>query len=145
VLGGKVYWGAHGDAGEFRSTFCDGPGELQFSLPKSTLSRIASDPGALAGLIDELARNMAMLVNTMDFDRVYVGGNIESLDADIPGLLGKRFAENWMYPFKKGVAVNYSSLGAKAVAYGAAGMVLARLISEKGLPGLGSIVALAES
>jgi len=140
VLGGKVYSGAHGDAGEFRSTFCDGPGELQFSQPKATLSRIESDRGALSGVVDELARNMAMLVNTMDFDRVYIGGSIESLDSDFPSRLEQRLKDNWMYPFTKDIRIQYSSLGERAVAYGAAGMVLDRLISEKGLPGLGLVV-----
>jgi len=145
VLGGKVYSGAHGDAGEFRSAFCEGTGELQFSLPKSTLSRFESDRDALAGVVDELARNMAMLVNTMDFDHVYVGGDIEALDADFPRLLRRRLEENWMYPFRKEIQIHYSSLGAKSVAYGAAGMLLDRLISEKGLPGLGPVLARTEA
>lgn len=34
VLGGKVYSGIHGNAGEFRSAFCQGPGDLQFSLTR---------------------------------------------------------------------------------------------------------------
>lgn len=137
VLGGKVYSGAHGNAGEFRSTFCDGPGELQLSLPKDRLIRLDSDREALFEAADELARNAAMLVNTMDFERVYVGGDIEALDVDFPSILRRRLEENWMYPFPKEVEIHYSSLGGKAVAYGAAGMILDRLISEQTLPGLG--------
>ena len=72
-----------------------------------------------------------MLVNTMDFARVYVGGDIEGLDVDFPSLLRRRLEENWMYPIPKEVEIHYSSLGAKAVAYGAAGMVLDRLVSEQ--------------
>jgi predicted NBD/HSP70 family sugar kinase len=139
VLGGKVYSGAHGNAGEFRSAFCDGPGELQLSLPKTMLSRIDSDRDVLAAAADELARNAAMFVNTMDFERVYVGGDIEALDVDFPSLLHRRLEENWMYPFPKDVEIRYSSLGGKAVAYGAAGMILDRLISERSLPVLGAI------
>jgi predicted NBD/HSP70 family sugar kinase len=138
VLGGRVYSGAHGNAGEFRSAFCDGPGELQLSLPKSLLSRLDSDRDALSRAADELARNTAMMVNTMDFERVYVGGDIEALDVDFPSLLRRRLEENWMYPFPKDVEIRYSSLGGKAVAYGAAGMILNRLISEQSLPVLGS-------
>jgi predicted NBD/HSP70 family sugar kinase len=137
VLGGKVHVGAHGNAGEFRSVFCDGPGALQFSLPEDELARLDSDPEALGRACDELARNMAMLVNTMDFDRVYIGGDIEALDVDMPAALRRRLEENWMYPAPKGVDIRYSSLGANAVAYGAAGMVFDRLVSERLLPGLG--------
>ena len=139
VLGGKVHSGAHGNAGEFRSAFCDGPGELQLSLPKATLSRLDSDREVLLGAADELARNVAMFVNTMDFERVYIGGDIEALDVDFPSLLRRRLEENWMYPFPKDVEIHYSSLGGKAVAYGAAGMVLDRLVSERTLPGLGAL------
>ena len=139
VLGGKVYSGAHGNAGEFRSTFCDGPGDLQLSLSKAALARLDADPKVLAEAADELARNTAMLVNTMDFERVYIGGDIEALDVDFPSLLKRRLEENWMYPFPKEVEIHYSSLGSKAVAYGAAGMILDRLISEQALPGLGGI------
>jgi predicted NBD/HSP70 family sugar kinase len=133
VLGGKVYSGAHGNAGEFRSVLCDGPGELQLSLPKTMLTRFDSDREILGTAADELARNVAMLVNTMDFDRVYVGGDIEALDVDFPAVLRHRIAENWMYPFSREVEIRYSSLGGKAVAYGAAGMILNRLISEQSL------------
>lgn len=137
VLGGKVYTGAHGNAGEFRSVFCDGPGELQFSLSEPELARLDTDPEALSRVSEELSRNMAMLVNTMDFDRVYIGGDIESLDVDLPAALRRRLEENWMYPAPKGVDIRYSSLGDKAVAYGAAGMIFDRLVSERLLPGLG--------
>lgn len=138
VLGGKVHAGAHGNAGEFRSVFCDGPGELQFSLPEAELSRLDSDSMALSRTADELSRNMAMLVNTMDFDRVYIGGDIEALDIDLPATLRRRLEENWMYPAPKDVDICYSSLGGKAVAYGAAGMIFDRLVTERLLPGLGS-------
>ncbi len=139
-FGGKVYSGVHGNAGEFRSAFCEGPGSLQFSLRREDLCRIDQDRALLAAAADELARNAAMLINTMDFDRVYIGGDIEALDIDFPAMLRRRLQDNWMYPFPKDVEIRYSSLGGKAVAYGAAGMVLHGLISERMLPGLAAEV-----
>jgi len=139
VLGGKVYTGTNGNAGEFRSAFCDGRGESQLSLPKLTLSRLDSDREVLIAAAEELSRNTAMLVNTMDFERVYVGGDIEAFDVDFPAILRRRLAENWMYPFPKEVEIRYSSLGGRAVAYGAAGMILDRLILEQSLPALGAL------
>jgi hypothetical protein len=41
------------------------------------------------------------------------------------------------------VEIHYSSLGGKAVAYGAAGMVLDRLISGQALPGLAEVTEAA--
>ncbi len=136
VLGGKVYPGSRGNAGEFRSAFCDGRGEAQFSQGKAELSRLAQDPEILTRVVDELARNMALLINTMDFESVYVGGDIEEFGIDFPSILQRRLEENWMYPFPKNIAIRYSSLGGKAVAYGAAGLLLDKLASESLLPGL---------
>jgi predicted NBD/HSP70 family sugar kinase len=143
VLGGRVYSGSHGNAGEFRSTFCEGRGDLQLSLPQAMLSRLDSDRDVLSAAADELARNMAMLVNTMDFERVYVGGDIEALDVDFPAVLRRRLEENWMYPIAKDVDIRYSSLGGRAVAYGAAGMILNRIISEQSLPVAGALAGAA--
>jgi predicted NBD/HSP70 family sugar kinase len=131
VLGGKVHQGAHGNAGEFRSVLCDSPGDVQFSLPKSVISKIGKEPSALSAVADELARNMAMLVNTMDISKVFVGGDIELFDIDFPSVLRRRLEENWMYPSPKDIEIAYSSLGPLSVAYGAAGLVLDQLISEQ--------------
>jgi predicted NBD/HSP70 family sugar kinase len=136
VLGGKVYAGGHGNAGEFRSAFCQGSGELQLSLSKDELARMDSDRRVLEHATDELSRNMAMFVNTMDFDRVYIGGDIEALAVDLPAMLKTRLQENWMYPWPRDVEIRYSSLGGRSVAYGAAGLILERLVSERLLPGL---------
>ena len=62
---------------------------------------------------------------------------------DLPAALRRRLAENWMYPAPKGVDIRYSSLGGKAVAYGAAGMIFDRLVTERLLPGLGVDQAIA--
>lgn len=143
VLGGRVYSGAHGNAGEFRSALCEGRGERQFSLSREELGRFATDREVILKVTDELSRNMAMLVNTMDFDRVYIGGDIETLPVDVPAVFRRRLEENWMYPFPKGVEIRYSSLGEKAVAYGAAGMILDRLVAESLIPGLSTGSAIA--
>ncbi len=138
VFGGKVYSGQHGNAGEFRSAFCDGPGELQFSQAKEVLSRIESDSEAHGAVMDELARNMAMLVNTMDFNHIFIGGDIGILGPAFPALLRKRLEENWMYPSPKDVVIGYSSYGDVAVSCGAAGMAFERILAERGLPAPGS-------
>ncbi|MCE5255521.1 MAG: ROK family transcriptional regulator [Spirochaetaceae bacterium] len=138
VLGGKVHTGTHGFAGEFRSTFCKGKSPVQFSLAKEELVTLRSNADVLANTIEELSRNMAMLINTMDFSQVFIGGNVEAFDPDLPVVLKAKLEENWMYATPKDVEIRYSSLQDKAVAYGAAGMVFERLLSEHQLPGLGA-------
>lgn len=97
---------------------------------------LRGDKNLLHRTVDELARNMAMLINTMDFQHVYIGGDIEALDIDLPAILRHRLEENWMYPSPKDVEIRYSSLGDKAVAFGAAGMVFERLMAERSMLGL---------
>ena len=137
VLNGKVHTGSHGFAGEFRSAFCDGKNDLQFSLPREDLIRLSTDRGILERTIDELSRNMAMLINTMDFSQVFIGGDIEALDINLPLILRRRLEENWMYPSPKDVEIRYTSLKDKAVAYGAAGMAFERLLAGHRLLGRG--------
>ncbi|MBU0936165.1 MAG: ROK family transcriptional regulator [Spirochaetes bacterium] len=130
VLGGKVYMGSHGNAGEFRSAFCDGSGAAQFSLPAQDLARVFNDREVLEKVCDEFSRNLALLVNTMDFEHIFIGGDIEEPGIDFLSMLRRRLEENWMYPFPKNIEIRYSSLGGRAVAYGAAGMLLDKLFSE---------------
>ena len=56
----------------------------------------------------------------------------------MPAMLRRKLDENWMYPTSKKVDIDYSSLRDKAVAYGAAGMVFERLLSQHRPLGLGS-------
>lgn len=128
VFGGRVYTGQHGNAGEFRSAFCTGKGELQFSKPKSLLCRIDTDRDARDAVTDELARNMAMLVNTMDFNHIFVGGDTDLVGPDFLSLLRSRLEENWMYPEPKDVVIARASFGDVAVACGSAGMALERML-----------------
>ena len=68
-----------------------------------------------------------------------MSGDIEALDVGFPSLLRRPLEENWMRPLTKEVDIRYSSFGGKAVEYGAAGMILDRLVFEKILPGLGAL------
>lgn len=138
VLNNQVYTGSQGNAGEFRSAFCDGSGDVQFSLSKSEFARFASDSDIMARVCDELARNLAMFTNIMDLDTVIIGGDIEEMGYDLPEALRRRIEENLMYPVLKHTVIRYSSLGPRAVAYGAAGMMLEYMISNSLLPGLES-------
>lgn len=122
VVNGRVHYGSHWAAGEFRSVICSRQDGIQVSLSKKDLGRVLEDPSVLERFASELARNMAMLVNALDVDRVFIGGDIETVGFDFCGVLKKAIAENWMYPVKKDIEIQYSSLGAKAVAFGAAGM-----------------------
>jgi predicted NBD/HSP70 family sugar kinase len=130
VIDGKVYTGANFTAGEFRSVFCADGGQGQFSIPPAEIGNLAERPDLMERFADELARNLAMLVNTLDLNKVFVGGDIENSSLPFPAQLRAAIERNWMYPTQAPCQVSYSSLGERAVAYGAAGMLLYRIFAS---------------
>jgi len=134
ILNGKVHYGSNSFAGEFRSVLCTEDNGIQVALSKEDLSRILQDPSVFEHFASELARNIAMLVNTLDFCRVFIGGDIEDCGVDFCHILEKAIEKNWMYPVKRQIKIQYSSLGAQAVAFGAAGMLIHNLFSSNKFP-----------
>ncbi len=134
VLNGKVHYGSNYFAGEFRSVLCTENNGIQVSCPKEDLSQILKDPSVLEKFVTELARNIAMLVNTLDCDSVFIGGDIEDSELDFCRILEKAIQDNWMYPVKRQIKIQYSSMGTEAVAFGAAGMLLNRLFATNQVP-----------
>ncbi len=128
VIGSRVHYGHDYSAGEFRSAL-RGDGSLgQFSLSPEEASRIEEDPLVLERFLRELSRNIALLVNTFNMGDVFLGGQIERYRDRIAAILTEEIQLAWPYPDAVRCAVHFSSLGDKAVAYGAAGMLLDRLM-----------------
>ena len=86
----------------------------------------------------ELARNLALLVNTLDLSRVFIGGSIEKYRGLLIPILEEQIQGNWPYG-RKDVTIELSELGELVVAYGAAAMFLERLFS---LPAIQDAAAL---
>jgi predicted NBD/HSP70 family sugar kinase len=127
VIGGRVHYGHNYSAGEFRSVFCTPECQGQFSLTGEEAIRIEEDPAILSRFIRELSRNIAMMTNTFNLDHVFLGGHIERYRKEVQSVLAEEIQRNWPYPDEVHCRIHFSSLGEKAVAYGAAGMVLHRL------------------
>lgn len=130
VIGGRVHYGRDFSAGEFRSVFRARGDQGQFSLSPEETFRIEEDPAVFSRFVRELARNIAMLVNTLNLTHVFLGGDIERYEREIQPVLAEEIQFNWPYPGQVQCAISFSSLGEKAVAYGAAGMVLHRLFAD---------------
>jgi len=133
VINGRVHYGHSYSAGEFRSTFCTPDCKGQFSLSEEEAFRIEEDPLILSRFIREMARNVAMLVTTFNLGHVFLGGHIERYRKEVQAVLAEEIQRNWPYPDEVHCRIHFSSLGEKAVAYGAAGMVLHRLFTDLGL------------
>jgi predicted NBD/HSP70 family sugar kinase len=152
VIGGRVHYGRDFSAGEFRSVFRTPGNQGQFSLSEDEAFRLEEDPAVLARFFRELARNIAMLVNIFNLDHVFLGGSIERYEQQFEPVLAEEIRFNWPYPGDVRCAISFSSLGEKAVAYGAAGMVLHRLFANldiaesigRVVPALPAALALAE-
>ncbi len=134
VIDGKVYTGTDFTAGEFRSVFWTDGNRAQFSIPYEEISGIVNNPALMEQFVRELSRNIALFVNTFDLNKVFIGGDIENFDIDFPAILKEEIDRNWMYPTPARCDVSYSSLGERAVAYGAAGMLLYRIFTSTHLP-----------
>ena len=153
VIGGRVHYGRDFSAGEFRSVFRSPENKGQFSLSEEDAFRLEEDPAVLARFFRELSRNIAMLVNTFNLDHVFLGGDIERYEGEIQPVLAGEIQSNWPYPGGVHCTIRFSSLGEKAVAYGAAGMVLHRLFADldiaesigRVVPGLPAALAKVES
>jgi predicted NBD/HSP70 family sugar kinase len=129
VIGGRVHYGHSFSAGEFRSVLCGPQSKGQFSLSEEEAFRIEEDPTVLSRFIRELAGNIAMIVNTFNLGHVFLGGHIERHRREVQAVLAEEIQRNWPYPDEAQCRIHFSSLGEKAVAYGAAGMVLHHLFA----------------
>ena len=130
VIDGKVYTGADFTAGEFRSAFWTEDDRAQFSIPFEAMSELPENKPLLERFVHEAARNLALFVNTFNLNKVFIGGDIENESVDVPAALREEIDRNWMYPKSARCEVCYSSFGEKAVAYGAAGMLLYRIFTS---------------
>lgn len=135
VLGGVVHHGKDYTAGEFRSIEWKSGNSSQFSLPDAKVAAAKKDPVMFRKLVLELARNVALIINVLDLNRLYLGGFFENEDeTEMKAIFSEEIKKNWTYPRQMACDVVLSSHGSGAVAYGAAGMLLERLFGESHLP-----------
>ncbi len=132
VIDGKVYRGSAFSAGEFRSVFRTREHPGQFSLSRDEVAVVDTDPTVRSKFIRELSRNIALLVNTFNLNSVFLGGDIERYQSEVNQILREEIEVNWPYPGPVPCEIRFSTLGDRAVAYGAAGMVLDRLFMDLG-------------
>ncbi len=130
VFDNRVYTGERFAAGEFCSVFNDKEkGKWVFSIPDEDLARLHSDPAVQERFGRELGRNLALLVNVLNLPKVFIGGNIEELGGGLLGWIREEVEKNWLYPDQIEFEAEFTKLGSRAVAYGAAGMFLEHFLS----------------
>lgn len=135
VVDGRVHYGQDFYGGEFRSAFRSGSTRGQMSLPLEDIRRISTDNEVLRRFSGELARNLALFVNTLNLNQVFIGGDLHNHPVAFDAILIEEIRNNWAYDLDDiHCTVSYSSVGDRAVAYGAAGMLLERLFTSRPIP-----------
>lgn len=130
AIGGAVHYGHEFSAGEFRSIY-RGPGHLgQFALSREEAFRIEEDPEVMERFVRELSRHVALFVNTFNLSHVFLGGSMDFEGSSVRDILAAEIEQNWPYPNPVSTQIGYSSLRERAVAFGAAGMVLERMFAD---------------
>ncbi|NQT60322.1 MAG: ROK family transcriptional regulator [Bacteroidetes bacterium] len=130
VIDGKVYYGLNSSAGEFHSVFIGKDQKGQFDIDYEASFTIEENPEVLKKFITELSKHAALFVNSLNLSQVFIGGHIEKYQEIVRPILLKEINRNWMYEPPVDCEIRFSSLGERAVAYGAAGFVLDRLFID---------------
>ena len=133
VLNGDIYRGENYTAGEFRSI------ELhdrfgQFPMEDEQAFHIEENPETMDFFFDELARHLAFMVNVLNLNHLFVGGDIERYRSEFTPKLQRAIKMNWPYDkIHEHCEIHNASAGDSVVAYGAAGMMLNELFSREEL------------
>ena len=128
-LNGRVHHGSQFSAGEYMSTGWKGDKRNQFTLAYDDLLRIGEDKEIRRRLFTEISRNTAFLANTLDLDRICIGGDIGAYWDEMESLMRERLEQHRSYPGLGVCRCTLSERGKYAVSYGAAVMPLMEIFN----------------
>ncbi len=134
VINGTVYYGENGSAGEFRSIDWTPKYSSQFSIRDADVIDISEKAQAMDAMIEQLARHLALFVNTLNLKKIYIGGDAGEFGPRIVETVRTAIQNNWPYSEPVDCAVQLAVSDAETVAVGAAAMVLERIFEEPILP-----------
>jgi predicted NBD/HSP70 family sugar kinase len=134
VLRGKLVHGPGFSAGEFKSLLWKEGNLSQFSLSNEEIGRLASDESLKRRLFDELALNLALIVNCLNLREAVLAGWLASGVEGFRAAMARELERNWLYEGAPDFSVRASKAGEFAVARGAALRFIERFFSLPGLP-----------
>lgn len=129
VINGKVLIGDGFSAGEFKSIFWNNSHFSQFSLPDDEADSIPDDRIKTVEVLDELLKNIALIINTLNLTKVVFAGILTDYKVDIRRMLAENINRNWGYENKPTVGAEFTSFGDYDVSYGAGGMIVEKLFT----------------
>ena len=132
ALDGQVFRGPGFGAGEFRSILGNPDKTGQFSLPEVVLSRFFSDMEICCKIITELGRNIALVTNVLNLEKVFLGGFFHSFDPHWLDLIETEIHKNHSYPDTLGKLVQPALFDTEAVSLGAASLGMEKFFCLSG-------------
>ncbi len=128
VVREKVLHGDHFTAGEYRS-ICATRETGQFHIPGSRLTALPEDTVLLREVYQELAENLALIVNCVDCTKIVFCGDLAAHRENLQELVAQAIEYNWIYDLERTFLIGFSEHGEHAVAMGAAGLFIEKLFS----------------
>lgn len=129
ILGGQPHYGAEFSSGEFRSILWEPGNSGQFQSNDIAGERVGLDVSVTGSVFSELARHVALIVNLLNLNNVFIGGLSGELTETLAERIRREIKIMWPYALPQNCAVSPASLGADSVAYGSAGHCLQRFFS----------------
>ncbi|MBN2656615.1 MAG: ROK family transcriptional regulator [Spirochaetales bacterium] len=117
LINGRVLHGMNFSAGEFRSVFVKKKETEQF-LAENRID-----------MLEELASNMAMIINTFNINDLVLGGDFHDYGEELLELFARYADLNWAYDGPANCRYRFSGMKDRDVAYGAGIMCLDRFYS----------------
>ena len=121
----------HGDqftAGEFRSMKATKE-TGQFTIPCDVVRTVPDNVAVLREVYQELAENLAFLVNCMDLTKVVFAGDLAAHPENLRECIESAVERNWVYNIDRELGIEFSEHGDRSVAIGAAGFFVEKLFS----------------
>jgi len=124
VIDKNVHYGKGFSAGEYKSPQYISGNKTQFSISDDELSLIKTDRAIFNRIKDELARDMAFLVNMLNLTQIILGGDLVKYIDEFEPCLKAEIQRNSSYKEdKNNFKIKAAPLGIESIAFGAASMI----------------------
>jgi len=97
VINGQVYSGPQHSAGEIKSIYCKDGVESQFSFSQTELQELLKNTNKQELLTFEIAQNLSLIINTLNFSHFFIGGNTEYLSITMKEVFSNEIHKNRSY------------------------------------------------
>lgn len=126
ILGGRLYSGAHHEAGEYQSVFYRSEEAVhwQLSMDNERIEQAGTDPGIQREIVSEILGNVLFLMKILNPEALYIGGEAGAWGAMIQESLEEEYAAVWKTLQRRGCRIHVLEESDSHPAMGAAACML---------------------